>query len=212
MRVARLFSAVTAPPPADAEAAAAADAADAATLAADSGADAPAPGDHADTSEAGAILYDAEDLALLPEELWWVEQQPPAAPPRTAARRREEQHAEGGDASAPVTDSDDSDASSASLQPLDLEEDERPIDVDKNWRPVQLHTVLADVRQSKDTVARVDALGKVEQLVRCVLAAACNCVAPLVSSEGPLEWMTCDHRPPWPPRTPHSNDDVGHIK
>lgn len=66
----------------------------------------------------------------------------------------------------PDTDSEDSDASEASLEALDLDEGERAIDVDSKWRPVQLHHLGRDIRQQEDSNKRVAALQKMEQLVR----------------------------------------------
>ena len=150
-----------------------------------------APGDadlaHAD--EDVGILYDDADLSLLPQEIWWDQSaadngrsQLTAANVSTARA----QHASANvtapaDVRGPVTDSEDSDASSLSLEPLDTEERVRPIDLDTKWRPVQLHHVLADLRQSEDQPKRVAALAMLEQLVRClmdccnVMLAACAC-------------------------------------
>lgn len=69
----------------------------------------------------------------------------------------------------PLTDSDDSDAESeASLEAFSDEsaEDGRAVDLDAKWRPVQLHTVAKAVRDSSKTVAQVEALNKLEPLVR----------------------------------------------
>jgi hypothetical protein len=71
---------------------------------------------------------------------------------------------------APVTDSEDSDASVASLEFSDNEELERPIDLDNKWRPVQLHNVLADIRQNENTVLRVEGFQKLEPMVRYATA------------------------------------------
>ena len=86
---------------------------------------------------------------------------------------------------APLTDSDDSDAeSAASLEALSdaSADDGRAMDLDSKWRPVQLHTVAKAVRDSSKTVAQVEALSKLEPLVRCAARAACalrvgRCVA-----------------------------------
>jgi hypothetical protein len=109
------------------------------------------------------VLYDEEDLSLLPEEIWWVAPPPRTVPQHPGCGQRAPIVSEEG----LLTDSDDSDASSASLEELDIEEGTRPIDVDAKWQPVQLHGVLADVRQSENTVKRVEALQQLEQLVRC---------------------------------------------
>ena len=77
---------------------------------------------------------------------------------------------------APLTDSDDSDAESdASLEALSdaSADDGRAMDLDAKWRPVQLHTVAKAARDSGKTVAQVEALSKLEPLVRCAAPAAC---------------------------------------
>jgi hypothetical protein len=69
----------------------------------------------------------------------------------------------------PLTDSDDSDAESdASLEALSdsSAEDERALDLDTKWRPVQLHNVAKAMRVSSKTAAQVEALNKLEPLVR----------------------------------------------
>jgi hypothetical protein len=45
--------------------------------------------------------------------------------------------------------------------------DERALDLDAKWRPLQLHTVAKAIRDSSKTVAQVEALNKLEPLVRC---------------------------------------------
>lgn len=72
---------------------------------------------------------------------------------------------------APLTDSDDSDAESeASLEALSdaSAEDKQAVDLDAKWRPLQLHTVAKMVRDTSKTVAQVEALHKLEPLVRYV--------------------------------------------
>lgn len=167
-RVARLFSLVSMPTTAPSEASPAAPTTPepASPTAHDSGED-DVPGSAADADELGGVLFDDEELGLLPEEIWWQQAAPQLTQDRLRAHAAERGEAESG----PVTDSEDSDASSGSLAALDTEEVVPPIDVDKKWRPVQLHNVLADVRQSKDTVLRVAALQKIEQLVRCAESA-----------------------------------------
>lgn len=109
------------------------------------------------------VLFEGEDLSLLPNEVWW---DAPAQPRKNATTQSIQ--APPAQREGPETDSDDSDASSASLESLDNEEAGLPMDLDKKWRPVQLHSVLADLRQNEDTLKRVDALQKLEPLVRCV--------------------------------------------
>ena len=65
------------------------------------------------------------------------------------------------------TDSDDSDADSeASIEALDTEEVEHPMDLDPKWRPIQLQTLAKQLRQTESSTDRVAALQKVEQLIR----------------------------------------------
>lgn len=118
------------------------------------------------------MLYGDEDLSLLPEELWWTPRRPPPHPSAAAHAARSPITAAGG---GPLTDSDDSDASSeVSVEiPGGAPEEDgvgggRAMDLDKRWRPVQLHTLAAAMRDSSKTVAQVEALQKLEQLVRCV--------------------------------------------
>jgi hypothetical protein len=114
------------------------------------------------------VLYDDAYLSLLPEEVWWDRTGTAAAAASAAAARKAASSSAARDDAGPVTGSEDSDASSElSLEALDTEERVRPVDLDKKWRPVQLHTVLADVRQSEEPVKRLQALGSLEQLVRC---------------------------------------------
>ena len=141
------------------------------------------PGDAALDNEAYEVLYDDADLSLLPGEIWWDAAKP--APSRAAARPASAPAQEAEEERGVETDSEDSDASSeASLQPLDLEEPARAIDLDSKWRPVQLHHVLADLRQNEDTVKRVAALDKLEPLVRCALY---GCRAECVY----VHWVSC---------------------
>ena len=129
------------------------------------------------------MLYADEDLRLLPEELWWTPQPRPdarqhlaggAAVARAAhAARSPVNLPEASAGDGPLTDSDDSDASSvASIEVAGgcVDDDGigggRALDLDKKWRPLQLHTVAAALRDSAKTVAQVDALQKLEQLVR----------------------------------------------
>eukprot|EP00892_Ulva_mutabilis_P011498 jgi/Ulvmu1/8720/UM047_0061.1 len=166
--------------------------------------------------EVPQVLYTDEDLSLLPEELWWRPQHAAshtvAAVSRSGRSTRSPNKHQGGNAASaahgaaqqdqgPLTDSDDSDASSeASIEVAggSAEDDGpgggRPLDVDKNWRPVQLHTVAAALRDSKKTVAQVEALSKIEQLVRAspaseVAKAAPELLRTLIYSPPP-EWAS----------------------
>jgi hypothetical protein len=110
------------------------------------------------------VLFKNEDLSLLPAEVWWESRAASSAqenPNRSTINTNSESEEEG-----PVTDSEDSDASVASLESFDNAELERPVDLDKKWRPLQLHNMLADIRQNENPVLRVESFQKLEPLVR----------------------------------------------